>query len=109
MRLDEVAGGGEKFEDPRLDLMATRSVMVKKDLIVFKFGGPVSAYKYTDLNDAELLQKTTLATLPHKGHLEEFSVVNLANTFIVLTGGQDRGFKRSAKAFKLILKRGKWQ
>ena len=43
MRLDEVAGDGEQFEDPRLDFEGTKSVMVKKDLVVFKGGAPVSA------------------------------------------------------------------
>ena len=52
MRLDEVAGGGAQVEDKRLDLKDTMSVMVKKDLIVVKAGAPVSAYKYTDFNNA---------------------------------------------------------
>ena len=43
MRLDEVAGEGVQVEDQRLDLYKTRSVMVNKDLYVFKFGAPVSA------------------------------------------------------------------
>ena len=43
MRLDEVAGEGVQVQDQRLDLYHTRSVMVNKDLYVFKAGAPVSA------------------------------------------------------------------
>ena len=109
MRLDEVAGEGEKFEDPRLDFKGTRSVMVNKDLLVFRKGAPVSAYKLTDFNDAELLQKTPLATLPHNDYLEDFSIANMANNLIVLAGGCDKAGDPSAKTFGLIVKEGKWE
>ena len=108
MRLDEVAGEGRQVEDLRLDFFATRSVLVKNELHVLKFGGPVSAYKYTNFNNAKLLKKTTLATLPYNEHLKHFSIANLANTFIVLTGGLRKGWIASAKTFMLIVKRGKW-
>ena len=42
MRLDEVTGEGVQVEDQRLDFEDTRSVMVNKDLYVFKDGAPVS-------------------------------------------------------------------
>ena len=42
MRLDEVTGEGMQVEDQRLDFEDTMSVMVNKDLYVFKAGTPVS-------------------------------------------------------------------
>ena len=107
MRFDEVAGEGAQVKDQRLDFKGTRSVMVKKDLYVFQEGAPVSVKKYTDFNDAELLQKTPLATLPRNDHLQDFAVTNVANTLIVLSGGSSGGVK-SAKTFGLIVKVGKW-
>ena len=51
MRLDEVAGVGELFKDPRLDFKNTRSLMINKHMLAFKFGAPVSAHKYTNFNN----------------------------------------------------------
>jgi len=55
-----------------------------------------------------LLQKTRLATLPYNGLLREFSLANLDNTFIVLSGGCDASYVPSAKTFGLIVKERKW-
>ena len=54
------------------------------------------------------MQKTRLATLPYNGQLNEFSVVNVANTLVVLSGGRGEGGVKSAKTFGLIVKEGKW-
>ena len=54
------------------------------------------------------MQKTRLATLPYNGHLEDFSVVNVANALIILSGGSDEDGDPSAKTFGLIVKEGKW-
>ena len=54
------------------------------------------------------MQKTPLATLPHNDHLKEFSLTNLDNTRIVLTGGCDYDGVKSAKTYVLIVKVGEW-
>ena len=54
------------------------------------------------------MQTTRLATLPYNGHLTSFSVVNVANALIILTGGSDEDGVPSAKTFGLIVKEGKW-
>ena len=108
MRFDEVAGDGRQFYHQRLDFEDTRSVMVGRNLHAFKFDGPVKAYKYTEFNNTQLLRKTTLATPPHNGYLKDFSVTNMANTLIVLTGGRGDDNIASAKTLGLIVKTEKW-
>ena len=54
---DQGTGIARHFDDNRLDFLMTRSVMVKKDLFVYKFGCPVMAYKYSNFTDVEQLVK----------------------------------------------------
>ena len=74
MWLDEATGEPQKLEDKRLDIKETRIVLVKRKLYAFKFGSPVSAFKYADFTNAEQLVKTALSTLPRNEHLSSFSV-----------------------------------
>ena len=74
MWLDEATGEAQKLEHKRLDVKDTRIVLVKRKLYAFKFGSPVSAFKYADFTNTEQLIKTALSTLPRNEHLQRFSV-----------------------------------
>ena len=90
MMMERVCGEVRLIENPRLDFLSARSVVVKKALIVFKFkkGSPVAACKYTSFDDPAKTVKTRLPTPPILGHLEAFSVCKLANdTKVILSGG----------------------
>ena len=52
------------IENPRLDVEWTRSVVVKKAVIVLKEGNPVAAYKYTSFYDPANTVKIRLPDLP---------------------------------------------
>ena len=69
-----------------MDFKQARTVLVGRDLYAFKFGSPVSAFKYADFIRIERLVKTTLSTLHRSSHLGYFSVSYMKGTF-VLTGG----------------------
>ena len=63
-------------------------MVVKNALFVFKFGDPVTAYKYISFEDPAKTVKSTLPTLPNNSPLYFFSVCKLANnTKIILSGG----------------------
>ena len=53
---------GEPFEDDRLDFTDTKTVVVNKNLYVFKGGSPISACKINNLHSTEHLVKTDLPT-----------------------------------------------
>ena len=80
-------------------------MVVKKELYAFKFGSPVSVYKYTDFISTDHLVKTTLSTLPHNEYLRYFSVCYwAAEGSIVLTGGEnEKGDVHSAKTYLMAL------
>ena len=85
------------------------TVLVKHELFAFKFGNPVMAYKYTNFTDPEQLLKTTLPTLPDIALLF-FSVCNLGNKSIVLTGGLvSVRRENSAKNNIMDVSSGEWQ
>ena len=62
--MSEMSGEPQKFEDDRLDFYNTKTVLVKNQLYVFKFGRPVSVYKISDFTRNKHLVKTSLDTLP---------------------------------------------
>ena len=68
-------------------------MLVKTKLFTFEFGCPVKVYKYENFTGA----KTQLASLPYGKHLSKFSVANLGDKSIVLTGGM--GSTKSKKNF----------
>ena len=72
--LDENTGEAKIFKDERLDFKHTPTVVVKKELYMFKYGRPVSAYKVADFTSTENLIQTTLSTLPRNEQLQAFSV-----------------------------------
>lgn len=109
MIFDKVMGEGKLFKDKRLNCRNTRSVLVQKDLFTFEYGSPVAAYKYSNFTYALQLSKTTLATLFRNEYLRWFSVANMANNLIVLTGGDQLDNIKSAKTFMMEVKTGKWK
>ena len=57
-----------------------------------------------------MLVKTILATPPYTKYLREFSIVNVANKSILLTGGMDKyGEQVSAKTFMMDVQKGNWK
>ena len=69
MLLNEATEQGEEIIDERLDVEGACSVIIKKELIVLKWGGPVKPFKYTYFTDKQLLTKTALSTLPLNNYL----------------------------------------
>ena len=87
---------GRLVKNPSLDVYDSSSVVLKKALIVFKFGSPVKAYSYTSFYDPTNIVKISLPDLPFNDQLEYFSVCKLANnTKVILSGGEVKG-KKSA-------------
>ena len=50
------------------------------------------ACKYSNFINAEKLVRTKLAVLPQREFLMNFSVANLANKSIILTGGESKKY-----------------
>ena len=63
-------GEAQNFKVNCVDFKDTRTVLVGKELYIFKFGSPVSSYKIADFNNAEHLSITALSTLPRNEHLK---------------------------------------
>ena len=53
MLLNELTGEGQEINDDRLDVKDACSVLVKKELIVIKWGVPATAIKYTNFTDKD--------------------------------------------------------
>ena len=68
------ASSMENFKVNCVDFKDAMTVLVGKELYIFKFGSPVSSYKIADFNNAEHLSITALSTLPRNEHLERFAV-----------------------------------
>lgn len=83
-----LTGETRKFEHEHLDFYKGRSLLVKKDLYIFNIGRPVSAYKFAEFIVTKRLVETILDMLPYNDWLEEFSVCNIANKSIFLSGGE---------------------
>ena len=61
---------------------------MRKELFTFKYGSPVTTFKYSGFTNADLLTKTKLAAeLSVKEYLSYFSVANMDNKSVILTGG----------------------
>ena len=108
MLFDEITREGRLYKDPRLDFKDTRSLLINNELYTLKDGNPVTAYKYGNFTDAQKMVMTTLENLPLNENLHSFSVANLANKSIILTGGGDSDMV-SAKTFMMEILTGKWQ
>ena len=88
MLLNEATGKGEEINDERLEVLNACSIPIKKELFVIMWGSPVSAFKYINFMDKDLLTKIVLGTLPHNDQLSWFSICKFAKgKRIVLTGG----------------------
>ena len=110
MLLDKLSQKARQIENPRLDVEDAKTVLVRKELIVFKEGGPITTYKYTNFDDPATTVKTKLAKLHYDGHLDLFSVCNLANRKIILSGGEDEtGERKFATVYALDTLNWKWQ
>lgn len=103
----EIGGEQRKFKDNRMNFYMTQTVLVNRDLYVFKFGSPVSACKYADFT-TKYLAKTILSALPRNEHLQSFSV-SFAGPSIVLTGGMDLEGIKSAQTYLMYAKTGEWK
>ena len=95
--LDGVSQEARHIVNPCLDVFEAKTVLVNKALVVFKPGFPVTAYAFTGFEDPANTIKTTLNNLPYHDHLDSFSVCNLANRMIILSGGEDE-----TGAYKLV-------
>ena len=97
-------GEALRIDDNRLDFSSNKTVVVKKDLYAFKEGSPVSAYKIADFTSTNHLVKTTLSNLPRNEYLCSFSICYWeAGSSIVLTGGSDDDFFKSAQTYRMAL------
>ena len=109
MTLDEQGLEGRKMTDRRLDFGSSKTVKINNELFVIKEGNPVVTFKYSNIGDFENLIKTRYANLPYNGYLEEFSICNLADRRVILSGGEDADENPSAKVFSLDPMSKKWQ
>ena len=109
MLLDGVTGEALKFEDDRLEITSTKTVVVKNKLYAFKMGSPVSAYKIANFYSNDHLV-TTLSTLPRYEELLFFALSYWAAAgSIVLTGGRDNDCEPTAQTFLLDVQTGQWE
>ena len=83
-------------------------MLVKKDLIVLKEGNPVKVFKYTDFEDPAKTVKTSLGNLPGSDHLDSFSICNMANSLVIVSGGSASSTK-STKVLALDTSTWTWQ
>ena len=87
--LNGVTGEAQKFEHDSFNFTDTTStVVIKKELYVFKYSSPVSAYKIADFTSSKKnLAITTFPSFPHNEKLSFFAVSYWAAAgSIVLTG-----------------------
>ena len=91
-----------QIESNKLDLANAKTVVVRKQIFVIKEGNPITGCKISNFDSPENLIKTMVAPLQHERdeHIEQFSVCNLMNKKVILTGGRNGRF-RSAKSYAL--------
>ena len=97
---DDRTGKVRQFEE-ELNIQ-TKMIVVNNEIFAFDADHPLLVYKYSTLIDNEQLTKTNLASLDLNDTIYDFSIVNLANQSIVLTGGYEyRSYIVSAKTFMM--------
>ena len=89
---DGVSLEGRCIRNKKLSVYSSKSVLVKRTLIVIHAdrdtGSRRSIYKYTNFEESAKTVKTALDPLPSSKPLEEgFGVCDLANRFVIVSGG----------------------
>ena len=106
--MDNLTGEVQRFEDERLDIDISKTLLVEKDLYVFTGGSPVRASKFTHFTNTEKLAKITLSSLPYIKYLDAFSICFVAGSIILTGGRRNQQLVPERKTYLMDVQTGNW-